>query len=185
LILKNCVEYYELLFGCWHAGLVAVPMNAKLHPDEFAYMFHNSGARLGFATPDLVEAVAGTGALERVVEVPSRDYAKLLEHEPVPMVDRAGDDPAWLFYTSGTTGRPKGATISHRNINAMCGCYFTDVDPSGPWNAILHAAPMSHGSGLYGVAHVLQASCHVIPESAGFTPAEIYELIEHYPGVSF
>src|SRR4051794_2882621 len=53
LAMRNCPEYYEVLFACWHAGLVAVPMNAKLHPKEFAYIFENSGARLCFASSDL------------------------------------------------------------------------------------------------------------------------------------
>ncbi|MEE8307983.1 MAG: AMP-binding protein, partial [Gammaproteobacteria bacterium] len=91
----------------------------------------------------------------------------------------------WLFYTSGTTGVPKGATLSHRNLIAMCYCYFADVDPISPWSAILHAAPMSHGSGLYGLAFVMQAGCHVLPERPGFDCAEVYELIEHWPGVAF
>ena len=51
--MKNCPEYYELLFACWHAGLTAVPMNAKLHAKEFAYILENSGAKACFVTPDL------------------------------------------------------------------------------------------------------------------------------------
>src|SRR3990170_6934424 len=57
LAMKNCPEYYELLFACWHAGITAVPMNAKLHAKEFAYILENSGARLCFVTPDLQSAV--------------------------------------------------------------------------------------------------------------------------------
>jgi long-chain acyl-CoA synthetase len=49
---KNCPEYYEVLFACWHAGLAAVPMNAKLHAKEFAYILENSGAKACFVTPD-------------------------------------------------------------------------------------------------------------------------------------
>src|SRR5688500_8572245 len=57
LAMKNCPEYYEILFACWHAGLTAVPMNAKLHAKEFAYILENSGAKLCFVTPDLRSAV--------------------------------------------------------------------------------------------------------------------------------
>ncbi|HWM44817.1 MAG TPA: AMP-binding protein, partial [Burkholderiales bacterium] len=49
LAMRNCPEYYEILFACWHAGLTAVPMNAKLHPKEFAYILENSGAKACFA----------------------------------------------------------------------------------------------------------------------------------------
>src|SRR5688500_19962169 len=57
LAMKNCPEFYEILFACWHAGMTAVPMNAKLHAKEFAYILENSGAKLCFVTPDLRSAV--------------------------------------------------------------------------------------------------------------------------------
>ena len=50
LAMKNCPEFYEVLFACWHAGMTAVPMNAKLHPKEFAYILENSGAKACFVT---------------------------------------------------------------------------------------------------------------------------------------
>ena len=187
LALGNCPAYLEILYACWHAGLVAVPVNAKLHPAEFAYILDNCSARLCFTSPSLTEKIAGLAAAEprTIVEADSADYGRMFDCEPLPMVDCAPGDPAWLFYTSGTTGRPKGAVLSHRNLLAMCLCYFADVDQQAPWSAILHAAPMSHGSGLYGLAHVMQASCHVIPESGGFDAAEIYSLIGAWPGVVF
>ena len=155
---------------------------------EFAYILENCGARLCFASPepaDTVGPLAG-GMLQRVISVPDQEYETLLTtSEPVDLAPRAPHDTAWLFYTSGTTGRPKGATLTHRNLLAMCFCYFADLDPGAPWNAILHAAPMSHGSGLYSLAHVTQASCHVIPESGGFEAGEIYALIRRWPAISF
>ena len=183
----NCPEYLEILYACWHAGLVAVPVNAKLHRNEFAYILENSQARVCFATHDLVETIAPLAGdtLEAVVDVSARDYRQLLECDPLPMVPREPRDPAWLFYTSGTTGKPKGAVLSHRNLLASSFCYFADVDQESPWRAILHAAPMSHGSGVYALAHVMQASCHVIPESGGFDVEEIYHLIECWPAAVF
>ena len=187
LALKNCPEFLEALYGCWHAGLVAVPINAKLHKTEFAYILENSETRLCLATSDLTETIASLqgGALERVVEVGGNEYEDMLDTETIPCTTRAPQDPAWLFYTSGTTGQPKGAVLSHRNLLAAIFCYFADMDQGAPWNAILHAAPMSHGSGLYGLAHVTQASCHVLPESGSFLPGEIFEIIGHWPGLVF
>jgi long-chain acyl-CoA synthetase len=184
LVMKNCPEYLELLYACWHAGLVAVPINAKLHPGEIAYILADSGARLCCSSPQLSGALGALlgEPLRELIEVGSSDYARLLECEPLPLVERAADDIAWLFYTSGTTGRPKGATLSHGNLLAMSHCYFADVDQQSPWRAILHAAPMSHGSGLYAIAHVMQASCHVIPEGDGFDAAEVFALIDAWPG---
>ena len=186
LLLKNCTEYPELMYACWHAGLVAVPVNAKLHPNEFAFIVDNSGARVCFATADIAGDVANViGDETRLIEVGSDEYHRLTSGDVSPLRVRGADDPAWLFYTSGTTGRPKGATLTHRNLLAAMLCYCTDVDPGSPWGAMVHAAPMSHGSGLYGLAHTLQASCHVIPESGAFDPAEVYDCIQQWPDTSF
>lgn len=187
LILKNCPEYLELMYACWHAGLVAVPVNAKLHRDEFAYILENSGARVAFTSTDLAQTIDSTdvATLERIIEVSGGDFSAMLNGECVAIAAREAHDPAWLFYTSGTTGRPKGATLTYRNLLAMCMGYFCDVDPGAPWRAIMHAAPMSHGSGLYGIANVMQGACHVIPESSAFEPLEVYELIRQWPGMSF
>jgi long-chain acyl-CoA synthetase len=100
------------------------------------------------------------------------------------VADAAPDAPVWLFYTSGTTGRPKGATLTHRNLAAMSYAYALEVDPILPRDPILHAAPMSHGSGLYIMAHVMRAGINVIPESGGFDPAEIFRSIGDWPRLS-
>ena len=189
LILGNGPHYLELLYACWHAGLVAVPVNAKLHADEFAYIVDDSTARACFVSRALSSSLGptqGVATLAHVCEVGSLDYRRLLEAEPGRLAPgSAPDDAAWLFYTSGTTGRPKGAVLSHRNLLTMCACYFADVDPVGPWDCIAHAAPLSHGSGLYGLAHVMRASCHVIPESGGFDAHELHCLIAAWPNLTF
>jgi acyl-CoA synthetase (AMP-forming)/AMP-acid ligase II len=58
MAMKNCQQYLEVMYATWHAGLCAVPINAKLHPKEFAYILDNSGARYCFATADLAQALA-------------------------------------------------------------------------------------------------------------------------------
>lgn len=183
ILAKNCPEYLEILYACWHAGLIVVPINAKLHPAEVAFIADNSGMALCFVTDGLGGAEAG-GAV-RWIGIGGADYAALLATPELPLEPRLPDDDAWLFYTSGTTGRPKGATLTHRNLLAMCFCYFADVDPVSPWSAILHAAPMSHGSGLYALPHVMQASCNVIPPSGGFDVDEVYGMIAAWPGLVF
>jgi acyl-CoA synthetase (AMP-forming)/AMP-acid ligase II len=172
--MKNCPEFYEVLFACWHAGLTAVPMNAKLHPKEFAYILDNSGAKLCFVTPDLQSAVPSGIAPDKA----------LGDTEASP-ADVEPDDVAWLFYTSGTTGVPKGAMLTHRNMLFQTQAYFADVDKLHPGDTALHPAPLSHGSGLYGLPHFAVGAVNVIPESGHFEPAEIFELLEYWPNASF
>jgi acyl-CoA synthetase (AMP-forming)/AMP-acid ligase II len=175
LAMKNCPEFYEVVFACWHAGLTAVPMNAKLHAKEFAYILENSGAKACFATPDLQSSVNG---------ISISDLDDFLD-EPAPPADVNPDDVAWLFYTSGTTGVPKGAMLTHRNMLFQTHAYFADIDKLGPGDNALHPAPLSHGSGLYGLPHFSAGGANVIPESGHFEPAEIFELLEHWPNCSF
>ena len=109
LSLENCSEFFELLFGCWAAGLCAVPANARLHPREVEFIAANSGAKLLVATPALAEILAPftaeAASLDRVIATRSRDYEALLAAgDPVMPGLGAPDDPVWLFYTSGTTG---------------------------------------------------------------------------------
>ncbi len=187
--MKNVPELMVVMFAAWHAGLCAVPMNAKLHRREFEYILSNSGTRACFITPDMEGAIAGLEddipTLDRVVDIDSGDYAALVAAEPAPCAEVEPTDPAWLFYTSGTTGRPKGATISHRAMVMMTMSYFADVDPLCERDCIIHAAPMTHGSGIYGVPHVAKAANQVVPKSGGFDVGEMLELIAHWPDCSF
>ncbi len=190
LVASNCAEYIEAMFACWQAGLCAVPVNSKLHPHELAYVLQHSGARWAFVdsawAATLGSAAPGAFALERSIELGGADYHRLLtgaaRDEPVPV---APADPAWLFYTSGTTGRPKGAVLSHGNLRAMSLCFLADVESVAAGDAILHAAPLSHGSGLYVLPHVLNAAVNVVPESGGFDPAEIVALLARWPQACF
>jgi len=188
LIMSNHPAYVELLFACWHAGLAAVPVNAKLHPEEFRYVLEHAGARRCFVTPDLAAAVAALAPslpeLTAVTVVDDAAYRRLFDAAPAPMADTRTHDLAWLFYTSGTTGRPKGAMLSHRNLYSLTLSYFADVDRIAPGDGLLHAAPMSHGSGLYILPHVAAAACQIVPDSGGFDPAEIFALLRAHRGVS-
>jgi long-chain acyl-CoA synthetase len=188
LAMTNRPDYLDALFAVWHAGLVAVPINAKLHREEFRYILGHCGARLCLASPDLAETVAPLAddlpELDRVVVTGESEWRQWLAGDGAALVQRRPEDPAWLFYTSGTTGRPKGATLTNRNLIAASLGYFSDVDPIAPTDAKLHAAPLSHGSGLYGLPHVAKAANNIIPESGHFDPAEIAELLQVWSGVS-
>ena len=77
--MANCVESIEVMYAIWHAGLCAVPMNAKLHAKEFAFILENSGAKLCFVTPDLADTIAEAAReapeLKEIVDVTTRSYS--------------------------------------------------------------------------------------------------------------
>jgi acyl-CoA synthetase (AMP-forming)/AMP-acid ligase II len=163
IVMKNAPEYLEALYAIWWAGLVAVPVNVKLHRREVAFIVQDSGARL------VIEDAAQLAGLRAAA---------------APLHESDGSDLAWLFYTSGTTGRPKGAMLSHRNLAQMTFAYYADVDRVQRDGRLLHAAPMSHGSGLYTFTHLMQGAAQVIPESGGFDAAEVLDLLAHHSNVS-
>ena len=183
---KNSPDYVEVLYAIWHAGLAAVPVNAKLHGAELGYILEHSGARVCFASAGLDGEIApyAPQILERLVLIGGAEYDALLLADPIDVVPRAPDDLAWLFYTSGTTGRPKGAMLTHKVLAAASEAYATEVDPVAPGDPILHAAPMSHGSGLYIPAHVMRRGVNVAPQSGGFEPEEIFRLLRAWPRTS-
>src|SRR3979490_2920324 len=181
LFATNCTEYLECLYGIWWIGAVAIPINAKLHGREAAWICSDAGAKLTFVSDDTIAAL-----LEAKSELPaamitrSMDGSAFLtmrggEGTPPPF-PRETNDLAWLFYTSGTTGRPKGVMLSHGNLLAMSLCYLADVDQATPNDASRYAAPISHGAGLYNFPHVRMGGRHVIPESRGFDPDEVLNL---------
>ncbi len=189
IVMHNRPEYLEALFAIWHAGLVAVPINARLHRDEIGYILDQSGSAVVVTDDDHardIESLLGTVAsLQAAVVAPGERWQQLTATAPVSLIERHPEDPAWLFYTSGTTGRPKGATLSHRNLLMMSLSYFADLDPVGPDDCILHAAPLSHGSGLYGLPHVARGAVNVLPASGGVDGAEVAALLQRWPGMSF
>ncbi len=166
LSLENCSEFFELLLGCWAAGLCAVPANARLHPREVEYIAADSGARLLVATPALAEALAplehAVPGLAEVVSTRTARYDALFAAEPLAPAAGQATDRAWLFYTSGTTGRPKGAVLTHRTLLFMSQCYYADIDQVDERDTHLLAAPVSHGAGLYALPFLLQGARQIV-----------------------
>lgn len=181
IFMKNCPEYLMMLYGIWYAGAAAVPINAKLHGREVAYILENSGARLLFVSPELAASVRAAAPGMACVEMVEDMMTGMQRHTPVAEPAAvAPADLAWLFYTSGTTGKPKGVRITHRMLMGMALTYLADVDEVSAEDHALYAAPMSHGAGLYNLMHVLRGAAHVCPASQGFDEAEIFDLAEHF-----
>jgi long-chain acyl-CoA synthetase len=189
LAMRNSPEFLLLLFAAWHAGLAAVPLNFRLHRQEFRYIVDNAGAELLFVTPDLASTLAGLDgeveALRPIVCIGDESFADLMRSESgMACAETSPDDPAWIFYTSGTTGRPKGATLTHRNLAFMTQAYFADIDTIAAGDAMLHPAALSHGAGLYSLPSIARGGRQVICEQASFDPAEVLDLVAAHRNVS-
>lgn len=192
LLQYNCPQTLESLFACFKAGCGAVPINFRLHPNEYAFIIDHSESAAVILSQEFNEPVmdirdripkarhliALSGAQGEFL-----DYENLLasETEQFADVDVDPDELAWLFYTSGTTGMPKGAMLTHRNLLAMTMNFYADICPGfTPDDVILHAAPLSHGSGLYALPNIGKAAVNVIPESKSFDPELVFRLIQEY-----
>ena len=180
LFMDNTPAYLPLLWGIWWAGAVAVPMNARLHAREAAWILENCGASLCFCDDSHAGPLAGLGPPGCAV---SSDLDSLLHAPDAPgdaITARNEDDAAWLFYTSGTTGKPKGVVLTHRNLRWMTLAYLSTVQPVQPGDSMLHPAPLSHGAGLYHLPYVLQGGVNVVPVSGGLDSAEFFALATHW-----
>jgi long-chain acyl-CoA synthetase len=157
LAMTNNPEYLAILFAIWRAGLVAVPANAKLHARELSYIVEDCGARLCLATADVAESLAGLLPRSvRLMVLGEKDWLDLIAFDPDGVTERRPEALAWIFYTSGTTGRPKGAMLTHRNLMTMAIAYLADIDFLGGEDCFFHLAAQSHATGLFGLSHIGQ-----------------------------
>lgn len=180
---ENRPEIVELMFAIWAAECVFVPINYKLHPREMADILADSGAAQVFASAKIAGGLASVSGVP-VETIGDPTYSARFDAEPAkpPSTDPAA--LAWLFYTSGTTGKSKGAMLSHRNLMAMTVAHLADFDDPDENCSLIHGAPMSHGSGLYIPPYVLRGARQVIPASSAFEPDEFLDLCGHHPGSS-
>lgn len=121
----NCAEFVELLYAVPAAGLVLVPLNARLAPAEWAYQLHDCGATLLLAQESFLPALQSIKNDKQTLDVVAlnsqyneADSIQPDTHSQNEPLSIAPEDPAWLLYTSGSTGKPKGAVLSHQAIIA-------------------------------------------------------------------
>jgi len=188
----NYPQTYESMFACFKSGIGAVPINFRLHPKEFSFIIDHSESKAVILSPEFNETI-----MEVRDRIPNVRYlialenatGDLLDYESIlaessdtyAEADVSPDDLAWLFYTSGTTGMPKGAMLTHRNLLAMVMNFYADIAPGfTPDDVILHAAPLSHGSGLYGLPNIGKGATNVILASKRFDPELVFQTIETY-----
>ena len=182
LAMENCPEYFPLLYGIWRAGLSAVPMNSKLHAKEMAWILADSAEPAVHRQPEARRCAFRAGPRHRCrrSSPPAPPtIARCSAGDAVQGEPGDANAEAWLFYTSGTTGRPKGAMLTHRNLLFACHCYYADIDYIDTRDTILHAAPLTHGSGLYGLAHIARGAHNVILEGS-FEPERVFAALGTY-----
>lgn len=188
LFSRNRARYLEILLGAWQAGLIPVPINARLHVKEASYIIENSGARLCLAE------CRDVGALKNAlrtygVETDVFDLNQSTEDwraGDIRLTERikSAGEIAWLFYTSGTTGRPKGVMLTHENLRQMVLNYLADADAIRPEDSIIHFAPLSHGSGLYALTHLAAGAANVVPIDQAFDLKGLSTLLACHKGVT-
>ena len=183
LISENRVEYVELMFAAWAAGAAIVPVNYKLHDKEVMQILEDADVSLAFVSPNLLPTLPRSAGLcgDRLVVIGDASYGSLVSSPPAEAADVEASSLAWLFYTSGTTGRSKGAMLSHRNLLAMTVAHLADIEALDEHCSQIHVAPMSHGSGLYILPSVARAARQVVPASGAFDPPEFLELCDQHP----
>lgn len=155
IYMPNCPAYVPLVFGIWHVGAVATPLNVRFGVDDLAFVLDDVGPTVLFTSAAFSETTGELSdrveSLEHVIEV---DHAGEFEGFPAAdagpeRVKRMDDDTAIIMHTSGTTGDPKGVVQTHRNIGAQVdsgiSVFGLDTDDTA-----LVAMPLFHVGGLHG-----------------------------------
>ena len=177
LLLHNGFEFVESLLACHHLGAVAVPVNFRLAADEIAYILGDSGA-VALVTGLGVDGLPDVGlTLEVGSSYEERVSAAVSHPEPAALRE---EDAALMCYTSGTTGRPKGAVLTHGGLVASTLSWIHEMR-AGEDDVWLSGQPLFHIGGINGLLPflVLGATSIVTP-TTGFDAAVSLELIERH-----
>lgn len=185
----NCNQMFEAMFACWRIGAIWVPANYRQSPDEVAWLAMSSQARgliCGAVFAD--HAAACAEHVDFTISIGAADFgpdydtltARHMGSAPAP-VDVQRDDPCWFFFTSGTTGKPKAAVLTHGQMAFVATNHMCDLMPdSGPEDASIVVAPLSHGAGVHQLAQVAKGVKTILPPGDRFDPAVIWGLVEKW-----
>jgi fatty-acyl-CoA synthase len=174
LLLHNRIEFVEALLACHRLAAVAVPINFRLAPDEVEYILADSGAEAVIADTPVPTAEIRT-ALQVGPDYEAAVGSALPRHRTPALLD---DDVALMCYTSGTTGRPKGALLTHRNLVASTLSWIHEMR-AGQDDVWLSGQPLFHIGGINGLLPFLVLGATVIiTPSTTFDPQAMVALIE-------
>lgn len=189
---QNCNQMFESMFACFRLGAIWVPTNFRQTPDEVAYQARTSGA-IGmicgsiFADHQKACALSSTSLRFFISIGPATfgpDYdavvAEYLDQRAKPAaVDR--DDPCWFLFTSGTTGHPKAAVLTHGQMAFVITNHLCDLMPgTTEEDAALVVAPLSHGAGVHQLTQVARGAATVLLATDRFDVEAAWALIEKW-----
>lgn len=191
LLMPNCPQLLESMFATWKAGGCIVPLNARFRAEEIVYHLADARARMvifGEEYRDVMAAVRDRApSVERFVCVGAPlagqiAYDALIAEGPGPGVDAGvtDEDLAWLFYTSGTTGRPKGAMLTHGALTFVSVGWVADLMSLEPKDVGLHAAPLTHGAGFHALALTMKGATQVLLRPPRFDPENFCATVQRH-----
>ncbi|MFG1664075.1 long-chain fatty acid--CoA ligase [Streptomyces sp. Y7] len=151
LTMPNVPLFPVIYYGILRTGGVVVPMNPLLKAREVAFTLRDCEARTAVVFPsfadEVLKAAAETGTDCLVTEAGAFDDMLRAVEPMAGIVDRAPDDPALILYTSGTTGTPKGAALSHRNLATNTATAVETLLQAGPDDVLFGGLPLFHAFG--------------------------------------
>lgn len=184
LFMTNRPDYLEALYAVWWAGAICVPLNSMVHPREAVELMEDCRARLGLVSPDLADSfLPHAPDPDRIRILNDDELVRARSGDAIDCIDRDRTDDAWIFYTSGTTGKPKGARLTHDNLWAMSVAYCADVEWVDPTSGLLHIALQSHASGLFALPFIARAAAQVVPTSTD--PQHVAALLGTWDRLTF
>ncbi|MGH7337081.1 MAG: AMP-binding protein, partial [Myxococcota bacterium] len=186
ILIPNLPEFTQAYFGILYAGCTVVPLNVLLSAPEVQYHLEDSRARLLFAHP-LFEAPAKTGAAAAgvpVVWVAGAGADTVAELAAAPPIDAVTPtlptDTAVILYTSGTTGKPKGAELTHSNLFINCSVVLPKLLPVSPDDTALATLPLFHSFGQTCIQNASIAAGGTFTLLPRFGPEEAFSIMERH-----
>lgn len=189
----NCNQLFESMFACFKLGAVWVPTNFRQTPDEVAYLASASGATTLICQaefPDHVAAILkSSSVISTIISIGKSNFGADYESmvagalgKKIRATDVEYDDPCWFFFTSGTTGRPKAAILTHGQMGFVITNHLCDLMPGmqPKTDASLVVAPLSHGAGVHQLVQVARGVKTVLLPTNSFDPAQVWELVEKW-----